>query len=154
MRRVPNLGGAALRAAFPLVPTVDAKGKQGSVSAGEGVSEARSRDDAKEGRAEGGLLPLNVEAVATSSVNELGRASAIRLDSVKFNGQVPWRDETCSSAMRIPVCMCVGGSVCVCVCACVFVCARACIMHVCTASRSFHRHLYNFVCARSHASDA
>eukprot|EP00802_Teleaulax_amphioxeia_P008583 Tamp_08592.p1 GENE.Tamp_08592~~Tamp_08592.p1 ORF type:complete len:727 (-),score=133.97 Tamp_08592:9-2189(-) len=76
-----------LRAAFPLVPTVDAKGKQGSVSAGEGVSEARSRDDAKEGRAEGGLLPLNVEAVATISVNELGRASAIRLDSVKFNGQ-------------------------------------------------------------------
>ena len=141
MPRVSDLGGASLRAAFPLVPTVNAKGKQGSVSAGKGVSEARSGDDAREGRAEGGLLPLNVEAVATISVNELGRASAIRLDSVKFNGQVPWRETVFafSSPMRMPVYVCVyvwvGGSVCVCVCARVH--------NAGTASRSFYRHLYN-----------
>jgi hypothetical protein len=76
-----------LRAAFPMVPTVDARGKHGGVSVGEGGSEGRSGDDGKGGGKGGGVLPLNVEAVATITVNERGRASLIRLDSVKFNGQ-------------------------------------------------------------------
>jgi hypothetical protein len=76
-----------LRAAFPMVPTVDARGKQGGVSVGEWGSEGRSGDDGKGEGKGGGLLPLNVEAVATITVNERGRASLIRLDSVKFNGQ-------------------------------------------------------------------
>ena len=75
-----------LRAAFPIVPTVHAKGKQAGVSVGERGSEEDAKGVDKGGLTRG-LLPLNVEAVATITVNERGRASLIRLDSVKFNGQ-------------------------------------------------------------------
>jgi len=49
--------------------------------AGEGPR--RSEDE--EG---GGLLPLNLEIVADLRVNAEGRMRAIKLSSVKFNGQV------------------------------------------------------------------
>ena len=58
-------------------------GQVGWEGGGESAGEGRSEDE--EG---GGLLPLNLEIVADLCVNAEGRMRAIKLSSVKFNGQV------------------------------------------------------------------